>query len=216
MNYYLCFLILIVCIFHSCNPNTDKQAISAQSVETNVVKTNTVDTLTAIIQDTVALKIAGKKLKIYPLIIKSATLPGKINTEIMQQLPTSIRAVAALYAALGGSLCDGETCQLTTALDLGNQGSAKHKGIIAAYFKDDKVAKAVLEQDCFLRPSGANAFSEFEYLTIYSFNDTVKVDYSLVYYNEGRSTTSKGPYLYAYKANTFKVIKREIWKQFEQ
>ncbi|MFM2290902.1 MAG: hypothetical protein RIS29_715, partial [Bacteroidota bacterium] len=68
-----------------------------------------------------------------------------------------------------------------------NIHSDAHKNLIKKYFPDDKVAQAVLAQNCFLRPSGASSFSDFEYLTISQKGDTVEVNYKLMDYNRGVS-----------------------------
>ena len=97
----------------------------------------------------------------------------------------SIKALTAFYSAMGGSNCSREFCDLTTALELGKQGSDRHKNLIKTYFPNDKVAETVLKQDCYLRPSGASSFSDFEYLTLIDKGDSVYVNYRLMYYNSG-------------------------------
>ena len=85
-------------------------------------------------------------------------IPGKIDTATIKKLEEPLIALTAFYSAMGGTMCDGEHCKLTTALGLGKQGSDKHKNIIKKYFPEDKVAETLLKQDCYLRPSGASTF----------------------------------------------------------
>ncbi len=147
--------------------------------------------------------------QVYNLILPTDTIPGRIN---IPQLTEPIRAMAAFYAAMGGTLCTSDSCQLTTALGLGKQGSPTHQYLIKKYFPNDKVAKAVLDRDCVLPQSGANSFTDFAYLTITHLGDTVQVDYNLMYYNRGNSEFIKGPDTYLFKDNTFKKLKRNLWQ----
>ncbi len=154
---------------------------------------------------------SGQKAE-YKIIIKSNTVPGEINIAIVNQLPEPIKALAAFYAAMGGTNCTGEECGLTTALGLGKQGSDEHKSLIRKYFPDDKVAEAVLTQNCYLRPSGASAFSDFEYLTISIDGDSVMVSYKLLDYNHGTSSFTTGPDSYYYTDSIYKMVNRNLWK----
>lgn len=68
----------------------------------------------------------------YVLIKKSNEIPGKINHSAIDKLDEPLRAVAAYYSGLGGGGCQqgdspDETCELTTALGLGKQGSKSTK-----------------------------------------------------------------------------------------
>ena len=147
--------------------------------------------------------------QVYNLILPTDTIPGRIN---IPQLTEPIRAMAAFYAAMGGTLCTSDSCQLTTALELGKQGSPTHQYLIKKYFPNDKVAKAVLDRNCVLPQSGASSFTDFAYLTITHLGDTVQVDYNLMYYNRGNSELIKGPDTYLFKDNTFKKLKRNLWQ----
>ena len=77
------------------------------------------------------------------------------------------------------------------------------------------LALAVLEQNCFLRPSGASTFSDFEYLTICQKGDTVDVNYSLMNYNQGVAKFTKGPDSYYYNNSIYKKLKRNLWKHID-
>lgn len=142
--------------------------------------------------------------------IYTTEIPGKVNTDEVQKLDEPLRALSAFYSALGGTMCDGEHCDLTTELGLGKQGSEKHKSLIRKYFLNDKVAEVVLKQDCYLRPSGASSFSDYEFLTITVLEDTIKVDYKLMHYDHGNIKWSKGPDLYIFKKGKFEKIRRNL------
>ena len=130
-------------------------------------------------------------------------IPGQIDPTTIEKLNKPLKALTAFYSAMGGTMCTGEYCDLTTALGLGKQGSKRHKNLIKMYFPKDKVAEIVLKQDCYLRPSGASTFSDFEFHTIFDKGDTVMVDYNLMYYNSGEIMWTKGPDKYLFKNNKF-------------
>lgn len=147
----------------------------------------------------------------YQLIHATDSIPGHIDDGVASQLKEPMKALAAFYAAMGGTGCDGEKCKLTTALGLGRQGSAEHKKLIANYFPNDKVANTVLAQDCYLRPSGASSFSDFANLRFTEYGDTVRVDYKLLQYNQGKETWTEGPDLYTIQDNKFHKVQRNLW-----
>lgn len=160
---------------------------------------------------TMSFQLAVAQKSIYKIIIRTNTLPGDINYKQIGKLEEPLKAISAFYSAMGGSYCNADSCELTTALGLGKQGSEAHKKLILKYFPDDKVAKTVIKQDCYLRPSGASTFSEYEYLTLSVIKDTVKVYYSLSYYNRGELSTTKGPDIYIRENNRFRMLKRNLW-----
>jgi hypothetical protein len=143
-------------------------------------------------------------------------IPGEIDTTTIEKLNEPLKALTAFYSAMGGTMCSGEYCNLTTALGLGKQGSEKHKSLIEKYFPNDKVAETVLKQNCYLRPSGASSFSDYEFLTITDKGDTVLVDYKLMYYNRGEIEWTEGPDIYMFKDNEFEKIKRNLWSFVEK
>lgn len=147
----------------------------------------------------------------YPLILPATQIPGTIDDSLATHLPAHIKALAAFYAAMGGSDCDGEYCGLTSALELGKQGSSDQQALIRDYFPADKVAETVLAQNCYLRPSGASSFTEFAYLTIRDYGDSVSVDYELFAYDRGQGTRTEGPDIYSFKGGKFKNTSRNIW-----
>ena len=128
-----------------------------------------------------ALGQTGKATK-YILIKAGSEIPGEIKQSAIDKLDEPLKAIAAFYSAMGGSSCfqdttDTETCELTTALGLGNQGSEQHKALIKKWFPDDRVANQLLSQDCYLRPSGASTFSDYVYLSLTRHADTVVVSF---------------------------------------
>jgi hypothetical protein len=147
----------------------------------------------------------------YKIIKKTNSIPGDIDTNEIKKLKEPLIAVLAFYSSMGGTMCDGEHCGLTTALRLGKQGSDQQKELLKKYFPDDKAAQAAIAQDCYLPPSGASSFSDFQYLTLATSMDTVKVYYSLMRYDRGKTDWVKGPDVYVLHDNTFKTLKRNIW-----
>jgi hypothetical protein len=152
----------------------------------------------------------------YVLIKATKEIPGDINQNIIDKLDEPLKAIAAYYSALGGSNCSqdtsyAETCDLTTALGLGNQGSEKHKALIQKWFPNDKAAKQLLAQDCYQRPGGASSFSDYVYLTLTRQGNTVIINYSLMLYERGKITYLKGPDKVLINGNQIKVLKRSIW-----
>ena len=147
----------------------------------------------------------------FRLIKKTNSIPGDIDTTEVKRLNEPLKALAALYSSLGGTMCNGEYCELTSALGLGKQGSKEHKSLIEKYFPGDKVAEAVLKQDCYLRPSGASTFSDYAFLTIFGTGDKVKIFYSLGIYNRGESSFKRGKDIYKLQNGVFKKIKRKFW-----
>lgn len=197
---YLTFLLGIAITLGACNneQQTNKQEAASERADDS--------THDAKVQDSVT----------YDLIHDTDSIPGNIHDGVASQLKEPVKALAAFYAAMGGSGCDGERCKLTTALGLGKQGSNEHKKLIQRYFPNDKVAETVVAQDCYLRPSGASTFSDYDYLRIKEYGDTIRVDYRLLQYNKGEETWTEGPDLYLLKDNTFHKIKRNLWTFVEE
>jgi hypothetical protein len=160
--------------------------------------------------------LVDKPLK-YILIKATKEIPGEINQTAIDKLDEPLRAIAAYYSALGGSNCTQdtgyvETCDLTTALGLGTQGSEQHKALIKKWLADDKAAKQLLAQDCYQRPSGASSFSDYVYLTLVRQGNTVTINYNLMLYSQGSISYIKGPDKIIIQGNKLKVVRRSIWK----
>ena len=148
----------------------------------------------------------------FDLILKTEQIPGKINQTVAHQLTEPLKAIAAYYSAMAGSNCNGTSCELTTALGLGDQGSEQHKNIIRKWFKQDKTAKQLLKQDCFLPPNTASAFNDFAYLRLQKKGNTVTVSYKILYYNHGKSTfVSSDTDQLLIKDETIIVRRKKIW-----
>jgi hypothetical protein len=191
------FIIVSISLLFSCKTNGKKEQTNANS--------DTEKSIAAIQQPSIPAHI-NDTLKI---IVKTNSVPGDININVIKQLPEYLKAVTALYAAIGGSNCDGDSCELTTALTLGKQGSEAHKALITKYFPDDSLAKLVVNQDCYLRPSGASSFSDYQYLNLINLGDTVKADFSLLIFNRGKTSFKKGSDIYLFSGNKFTVLQRK-------
>ena len=141
---------------------------------------------------------------------------GDIDKVEIQRLTEHLKSILALYSAMGGTNCDGDSCELTTALGLGEQGSEAHKALIEKYFPEDKVAQALIKQNCYLRPAGASTFSGYDYLTLSISRDTVKVYYQLDFYDHGRVEKTQGPDVYLFRNGKYRMLTRHIWTQYDK
>jgi hypothetical protein len=160
-----------------------------------------------------ALQTLQAQEKVYRIILKTGASPGYIDSNEIRKLKEPYKALLSLYSAMGGTNCDGENCELTSALGLGKQGSEMHKALIHKYFASDKLAQVVLAQDCYLRPSGASTFSDYEYLLLSVIKDTIKVHYKLIYYDHGKISHIQGPDIYILKNDRFRMISRPLlWR----
>jgi hypothetical protein len=151
---------------------------------------------------------SGRAQKTYDLIARQS---GKVNIKLAASLPPEIKAMAAFYSAMGGTDCIDQECVLTTALGLGKQGSDEQKTLIRKYLPDDKVARLVLGQDCYLPPASSISFSNFLSLSILVIKDTFKVNYRLAVYNQGNMKIIQGPDIYFFKNQVFKNKKRVLY-----
>lgn len=190
-------IFLTIFLFGACSGNKSENKTDDDSVNTEVVSENN------------DARNSTEKVA-YEIILKTESIPGNINTEVINNLPEYLKGIVALYAALGGSNCDGTNCELTTALGLGNQGSVAHKETLKKYFPDDELVEILVEQDCFLPPSGASNFSDYEYLTITVEGNEIVVDYNLILYNRGNSETLKGPDYYSFNDGHYVMESRNI------
>jgi hypothetical protein len=152
--------------------------------------------------------ITGRSQNTYILIPKNT---GKINKSVLARLPPAFRGLAAFYSGMGGTGCMDRQCALTTALGLGDQGSADQKKIIKKYFPDDKAADLVIGQDCYLPPTGSSSFSDFRYLSFTVLGNNVQVNYELDVFNHGNIKKIRGPDVYLLKNGIFKNTKRVLY-----
>jgi hypothetical protein len=146
--------------------------------------------------------------KTYDLIPKKS---GKVNRNLVAGLPLNLKAMAALYGAMGGTDCLDQECLLTNALGLGKQGSDKQKNLIKKYFPDDKVAMLMLEQDCYLQPASSSSFSNFLSLSFIVNGNAIQVNYQLAVYDHGNMKIIQGPDSYVYNNQTYKNTKRVLY-----
>jgi len=143
------------------------------------------------------------------VLIPHAT--GKLDTTAVAKLPASLKGLAALYAALGGTGCQELKCRLTSALGLGDQGSVEQKDLIKKYFPGDKVAALVLGQDCYLPPTGSSSFSNFNSVAFVVSKEKVEVLYQLALFERGATKIINGPDIYGFNGRTFKNRKRVLY-----
>ncbi len=146
--------------------------------------------------------------KTYVLIPKKTE---KLNKAVVTSLPPNLKALAALYSAMGGTNCLELECNLTAALGLGKQGSEAQKNLIKKYFPDDKAANLVILQDCYLAPSSASSFSNFTALSFMVKRDSIIVNYQLNVYDHGNTKIIKGPDIYVFKNQVYQNKKRVLY-----
>jgi len=146
--------------------------------------------------------------KTYILIPKTTE---KLNIPVVTGLPSHLKALAAFYSAMGGTNCMDQECALTTALGLGKQGSDTQKILIQKYFPDDRVAKLVIGQDCYLPPNSSTSFSNFSSLNFVVYGETVRVNYALNVYENGSKKVINGPDIYTFKNQVFKNKERVLY-----
>jgi hypothetical protein len=135
----------------------------------------------------------------------------KVNETLVAGLPGYLKGLAALYSAMGGSDCIELHCELTSALGLGKQGSDAQKNLIKKYFPDDKVAKLLIGQDCYLSPSTSSSFSNFQFLSFTIFKDSIQVNYQLAVLDHGNVKNINGPDIYIFKNQVFINKKRVLY-----
>lgn len=194
-------IILATLLFLSCNVqnqnNEQEKTEQITQIDSNSKKQ----------EDTIVLLTQPHQEVTYKIVTTNENNP--INLKDIKKLSEPLKALVALYAAFYGTNCDGTTCELTSALGLGNQGSDEHKNLIRKYFPSDKLADEIIKQDCYLAPSGARSFSEYTNLTIIDIGDTVKVNYAAsVLFNHDDGETIIGKDTYFLKDNSYINIKR--------
>lgn len=196
-------------VFLSCSKDKP-QNTAVEKSDSVAVHTDTVSSSekTAATTD----KALKTEAALYTLIKESKQSSGAINKADIHQLPESLKAIAALYSGLGGSNCSDGSCELTTALDLGKQGSQAQKDLVKKWFGNDKAAEQLISQDFYQAPNSSSNFSDFSYLTIQQNGDMVSVNYDLMIYSHGQTSHIKGPDQYKINGNTIETLNRNIWK----
>jgi hypothetical protein len=135
----------------------------------------------------------------------------KINSALISGLPAYLKGLAALYSAMGGTDCIELHCELTTALGLGKQGSDEQKNMIKKYFPDDKVAKLIIGQDCYLPPNTSSSYSNFTSLSFTVNKNIIQVNYQLTVIEHGNVKNINGPDIYIFENQVFKNKKRVLY-----
>jgi hypothetical protein len=152
--------------------------------------------------------LTARAQKTYVIIPKSTS---EVNTQVVGQLSPNLKGLAAYYSAIGGTNCKDQTCELTSALGLGSQGSVLQKNLIQKYFPDDNVVNMICGQDCYLPPANTLSYSNFKFLSFTVQGETIKVDYQLAVYDRGNLKLINGPDIYTYQNQTFKDKKRVLY-----
>ncbi len=150
----------------------------------------------------------GQAQKTYSLIPLNTK---KINSALIARLPAYLKGLAALYSAMGGTDCIELHCELTSALGLGKQGSDAQKNMIKKYFPDDKVAKLIIGQDCYLPPNTSSSFSNFLSLSFIVNKNIIQVNYQLAVVDHGNVKKINGPDIYIYENQIFRNKKRVLY-----
>jgi hypothetical protein len=148
---------------------------------------------------------AQKKYIIIPINTK------KVNSALIAGLPEYLKGLAALYSAMGGTDCIELHCELTSALGLGKQGSDAQKNMIKKYFPDDKVAKLIIGQDCYLPPNTSSSYSNFQSLSFTVNKNIIQVNYQLTVIDHGNVKKINGPDIYIYENQIFRNKKRVLY-----
>jgi hypothetical protein len=118
-----------------------------------------------------------------------------VNQKDINKLGKPLKALAAYYSGFAGSDCisDDSThnviCELTTALGLAYQGSEAQISIISKWFPNDKTAKEMIKNNCFVGiPGGSSYGNDYSYLSFAVQQDTVTVEYKFGLYYHGKPT----------------------------
>ncbi len=153
-------------------------------------------------------RTAGQAQKTYTLIPLKTK---KINSALIAGLPEYLKGLAALYSAMGGTDCIELHCELTSALGLGKQGSDTQKNMIKKYFPDDKVAKLIIGQDCYLPPNTSSSYSNFLSLSFTVNKNIIQVNYQLTVVDHGNVKKINGPDIYTFENQIFRNKKRVLY-----
>ncbi len=136
----------------------------------------------------VLVELVSKQIPGFTKKVKVA----EINKSDIDKLSQPLKALAAYYSALAGTNCDGNNCELTSALGLGSQGSDEHKKIIEKWFPHDSVAQGLLAQNCIQSSNGSSNFTNYNSLIFKVKGDTVFTSFIILKYYHGESTLQNG------------------------
>ncbi len=120
----------------------------------------------------------------------------KVHKETIAQLPESLKALVAYYGVIYSTNCVsdslGQRCELTEALGLGLQGSARQTELLLKWFRNDTLVNN-LKRDWNFRvmEPGSSSFDELLYLKLFVLRDTVRIDVHDLYWYQGTSKRSK-------------------------
>lgn len=140
---------------------------------------------------------------------------AEVNQNDVKKLNEPLRALAAYYSSLAGSNCDQKKCDLTTALDLGLQGSKEHKNLLEKWFPNDSIVRQVLNQECFQASTSSSSFRNYNDLIFEANRDSVKIIYDVIKYDHGKSSIIKGIDKALLKNNEIVILEQNLWKKTE-
>jgi len=118
-----------------------------------------------------------------------------INQKDIDKLTKPLKALAAYYSGLAASECitndstNNVICELTTALGLDYQGSDAQMAVIRKWFRNDKTAKEIIENKCYVgNPGSSSGSNDYSYLCFAVLQDTVTVTYKFGLFYHGKPT----------------------------
>lgn len=126
------------------------------------------------------------------ILIDSKNGLMSVNKEDLINLDEPLKALAAYYGASYGSDCFNNHCELTEALNLGEQGSQEQKALIEKWFpKSTKLGRN--PNGLYTLNSTGSVFEEYNMLSFERSGEFVKVEFSVTSFNHGES------YVYEYE-----------------
>lgn len=135
----------------------------------------------------------------------------KVHKGTIAGLPEPLKAIVAYFGVLYSTNCVsdslGQRCELTEALGLGRQGSAKQTELLEKWFRNDTLVDK-LKRDWNFRVAeqGSNSFEELLSLKLFVSNDTVRVKIHDLYWRTGTSKFSKYTVTAVIKENSINFV----------
>jgi len=136
---------------------------------------------------------------------------AEINKKDVDKLNEPLKAIAAYYSSLAGSNCDGQNCELTSALGLGIQGSDKHLALLKKWFPNNQVAKSLITQDCFQSSNSSSHFTNYNSLIFEVNKDTVLIHFVIMKYDQGKTVLQKGNDKAIIKSNNTIILNSDLF-----